>query len=117
MPCSFTATSCTSDQVRATLMTLLERSGATATEATCLATLSAHGAHSITDAFRPRTSDDGAEAIRCVGSAMRLGSIAAKVLATLTQVAPQIANLMSPQECKSGSGEEVVPISRTSRRS
>ena len=111
MPCSFTATGCTSEQVGATLTTIFERSGATATEAPCLAALFDRGAHSMTDAFRPSSSDDTAEAVRCVGSTARLDTVVVKTEATLRQIAPQLAKLIGPQQCLSSSSETLVPIS------
>src|SRR5262252_3239342 len=61
MPCSFGAHSCTPEQVRTTMTTLLERSGTTPTEATCLAALMVT-AHSMIEEFRAGDASKDAEA-------------------------------------------------------
>jgi hypothetical protein len=110
LPCSFTATNCTPEQVRTTWTTLFERSGATPKEAKCLSGLLNQGARSISGAFPPGSSANDAGASRCVPSTARLETVAAKLQATLKQIAPQIAKLAGPQDCSSSSSETLVPI-------
>jgi hypothetical protein len=90
LPCPFNAPSCTTEQVRTTMTTLIKRSGTTTTEATCLASL-LPPAHSMIEEWRSINSSLNAAATRCVRSSARLDAIAGGVTATLARIDPQFA--------------------------
>ena len=111
MPCSFSAHSCTPDQVRTTLTTIFERSGTTPTEAKCLAALTPP-AHSMIEEFRAGDPSKDAAAARCVGSTARLLTVGVRLIATVRRIDPQFAqSALHGEDCKSTSMEIVVPIS------
>lgn len=95
MPCSFSAHSCTPEQVRATLSTLFERSGVAPSEATCLAALTAP-AHSMIEEFRAGDAAKVAGAARCVGSSARLLAVGVKLIATVRKIDPRFARSLQP---------------------
>jgi len=74
--CPPTSSDCTSEEVISTVAFLLERGGATRSEATCLAPITAKGKSAVSEAFEVPTQAQTAEAIACVGSVSRLLTIA-----------------------------------------
>ena len=68
---------CTSEEVIATVAYLWEKSGATPSEAACLAPITATGKHAVNQAFDVYTPKQTTDSIACVGSEARMRKIAA----------------------------------------
>lgn len=111
MPCSFSAHSCTREQVRTTLTTLFERSGTTPTEARCLVALTTP-AHSMDEAFRAGDPFKEAAAVRCVGSTVRLVALGQKLAVMVRQIDPRFSASLG-EDCKSTSSVTAVPLPGT----
>jgi hypothetical protein len=111
MQCSFSAHSCTPEQVRTTLTTLYERSGTTPIEAKCLAALTTP-AHSMMEEFRAGDASKDAAAARCVGSTARLVAVGEKLAVTLRQIDARFAAALG-EDCKSTSSVTAVPMPGT----
>jgi hypothetical protein len=87
---------CTSDEVAATVALLYERAGASATEAACIAPISARGATAVNEAFNAPSALQTRDAIACVGSEDRLREIGTALADDLVEGIPDLSPSTHP---------------------
>jgi hypothetical protein len=88
--CGPSESDCTPEEVAATVALLYETAGATATEAECIAQVSAQGATAVNHAFGNPTAEQTRYAIACVGSEARLREISTALADDLVDGIPDV---------------------------
>jgi hypothetical protein len=86
--CEPSATNCEPAEVLATVELLYVQAGATEAEARCLAGITAEDKTAVNQAFEAPTPSQEAAAVRCTGSAARLGEISSALAEQFSSMQP-----------------------------